>query len=287
MEKLERYVKSITLRQCENIDKDKLLSVLDCDEFTINNLITILHKEKVLKFKYSFDCPKCCGRNTVLESQTDNGICQLCGANIDIDNLIKAASVRLMLNKDDFYEFYNEIREQGILQKTEINNVNKIIEYKKVEEEQRMNKSVFIVHGHDTAAKETVARTLEKLGFNVIILHEQPNSGLTIIEKIDKYAKECCYAIILYTECDRGRDKNAKPEDEKYRARQNVVFEHGYLMATLGRDHVSALVKGEIEKPGDIDGVIYIDMDSRGAWKSELCKNMLDVGLNVNANDIL
>ena len=37
-----------------------------------------------------------------------------------------------------------------------------------------MNKSkVFIVHGHDTAAKAETARFVENLGFKAIILHEQ------------------------------------------------------------------------------------------------------------------
>ena len=63
-------------------------------------------------------------------------------------------------------------------------------------------------------------------------------------------------------------------KDEKYRARQNVVFEHGYLIGKLGRDHVCALVKGNLETPGDISGVVYVSMDSAGAWKMQLGKNM-------------
>ncbi|MCI0417887.1 MAG: TIR domain-containing protein, partial [Acidobacteria bacterium] len=39
---------------------------------------------------------------------------------------------------------------------------------------------VFIVHGHNEAIKEAVARFIEKLGPAVIILHEQPNEGRTI-----------------------------------------------------------------------------------------------------------
>ena len=34
----------------------------------------------------------------------------------------------------------------------------------------------FVVHGHDNEAKESVARFLEKLGLEPIILHEQPSS---------------------------------------------------------------------------------------------------------------
>ena len=47
---------------------------------------------------------------------------------------------------------------------------------------------VFLVHGHDDSARESTARFLEKLGLEVVILHEQPSSGKTIIEKIEKYS---------------------------------------------------------------------------------------------------
>lgn len=49
---------------------------------------------------------------------------------------------------------------------------------------------VFIVHGHDDAAKLAVARFIEKLGLEAIILHEQPNQGRTIIEKFQDYAAQ-------------------------------------------------------------------------------------------------
>ena len=133
---------------------------------------------------------------------------------------------------------------------------------------------VFIVHGHDSAAKITVARTLEKLGLQAVILHEQPDQGKTIIEKLETFTAEAVYAIVLYTECDVGRSKERGESANRNRARQNVVFEHGLFIGSLGRDRVCALVKGDIEKPGDLDGVVYITMDEAGAWKMQLCKNM-------------
>ena len=144
---------------------------------------------------------------------------------------------------------------------------------------------VFVVHGHDNGAKQEMARTLEKGGFEAIILNEKPDIGKTIIEKIEYYS-EVSFAVVLYTGCDFGRDKETSVENEKLRARQNVVFEHGYLIAKLGRDHVCALVKGDIETPGDIDGVVYIPMDTEGAWKHKLANNMKAVGLAVDMNKL-
>ena len=147
------------------------------------------------------------------------------------------------------------------------------------------NNQIFLVHGHDNEAKQTMARFLEKSGFEVIILHEQPDEGLTIIEKIEAYSN-VGFAVVLYTECNLGRDKNDTVENEKYRARQNVVFEHGFLIGKLGRSNVCAIVKGDVQTPGDISGVIYTSMDAGEAWKVKLMKNLKASGMNVDMNNV-
>ncbi|MBM5064300.1 nucleotide-binding protein [Vibrio parahaemolyticus] len=140
---------------------------------------------------------------------------------------------------------------------------------------------VFIVHGRDNEAKQEIARHIESLGLEAIILHEQASSGMTIIEKIEHYSGEADFALVLYTACDKGRGVHENNVPPKLRARQNVVFEHGYLMAKLGRRNVTALVKGDIETPNDISGVVYVGMDSYGAWKTEVVKELQACGYNV------
>lgn len=144
---------------------------------------------------------------------------------------------------------------------------------------QQSNK-VFIVHGHDDLTKLETARFIANAGLEAIILHEQPSASKTIIEKIESYG-DVGFAVILYTPCDVG-SKNTEPPELKNRARQNVVFEHGYFIGRLGRDRVSALVKGAMETPNDISGVVYIDIDSKGAWKMELFKELENAGYKVN-----
>lgn len=146
------------------------------------------------------------------------------------------------------------------------------------------NDNVFIVHGRDDLAKTEVARFIEKLGLNAIILHEQDNGGKTIIEKIEEFSN-VGYGIILYTPCDKGSlesDDNLKP-----RARQNVVFEHGYLIGRLGRNKVSALVKAQVERPGDLDGLVYIDLDKAGGWKLSIARELIREGYSIDLNKVL
>lgn len=143
---------------------------------------------------------------------------------------------------------------------------------------------VFIVHGHDDVAKTKTARFVEKLGFEAIILHEQASSSKTIIEKIEEYSN-VGFGIILYTPCDIGGKKNANP-DLKSRARQNVVFEHGFLIGKIGRSNVCALVKGDIETPNDISGVVYVSMDEADAWRYTIARELKKAGYDIDMNKI-
>ncbi len=143
---------------------------------------------------------------------------------------------------------------------------------------------VFIVHGHDSEAKIKTARFIEKLGFKAIILHEQASSGRTIIEKIEEYSN-VGFGIVLYTPDDIGSKHEENPT-MKSRARQNVVFEHGYLIGKIGRRNVCALVKGEVEKPNDISGVVYVTFDDTDAWHFKVAKELKNSGYNVDMNKI-
>jgi predicted nucleotide-binding protein len=164
-----------------------------------------------------------------------------------------------------------------------IRNSNKMINQNEKTEVKATDKSkVFIVHGRDELAKIETARFIEKLGLSPIILHEQANLGKTIIEKIEEHTN-VGFGIVLYTPCDVGGldDKNLKS-----RARQNVVFEHGYLIAKLGRQKVCALVKGNIETPGDINGIVYIPLDDHEGWHNKIAKELRNAGYSIDMNKI-
>ncbi len=141
---------------------------------------------------------------------------------------------------------------------------------------------VFIVHGHDEAMKATTARVLTMLGLNPIILHEQPNHGQTIIEKFESKGSNVGFAIILLTADDLG--KAQKEEESHPRARQNVVFEMGYFIGKLGRKRVFLLLESGVEKPGDLDGMVYTLIDSHNGWQLDLVKELKACGYNVDAN---
>ena len=141
-------------------------------------------------------------------------------------------------------------------------------------------KKVFIVHGHDNALKQEVARMVEKQGLEAIILSEQANRGKTIIEKFEENV-DVGAAICLFTGDDYGKAKDATSEN--LRARQNVVFEAGYFMGKLGREKVILIADANIEVPSDLQGVVYT---SKNMWQTDVLRELKAIGYKVDFNKL-
>lgn len=133
------------------------------------------------------------------------------------------------------------------------------------------SRKVFVVHGRDNDAKNEVARFLSKIGLEEIILHERPISGRHLLTQFQEESEGASFAVVLITPDDEG---GLAGEPPRKRARQNVVFELGFFIGKLGTARVAPLVKGDVEKPSDFDGIGYIALDSAGAWKGLLAREL-------------
>jgi len=143
---------------------------------------------------------------------------------------------------------------------------------------------VFIVHGHDKAAKQTVARFLERLDLDVVILHEKADRGRTVIEKLlEESEADVGYAVVLLTPDDVGKPA-AEQGEPSPRARQNVILELGLFLAKLGRQRVHALYGDGVELPSDYRGVLYTPFDDSGAWKLKLATELKAIGFDIDLN---
>lgn len=143
---------------------------------------------------------------------------------------------------------------------------------------QAASTKVFIVHGHSETARETVARFVQQMGFEPVILHRQHNGGRTIIEKIEHHG-DVGFAIVLLTPDDVGGVSEAELAP---RARQNVILELGYFIGRLGRHKVCALKSGELEIPSDYHGVVYQVLDAAGGWKLSLARELEGAGYEID-----
>lgn len=136
---------------------------------------------------------------------------------------------------------------------------------------------VFVVYGHDIVARTQLEAMLRRWNIEPLILDQLPSDGQTIIEKLENYTQQAHYAVILATPDDEG-NPIGKEDERQYRARQNVVLEMGMLLSRLGRKKVAILIKnqGNMEKPSDINGLMYIPFkdnveDAKALLYKELC----------------
>jgi hypothetical protein len=147
------------------------------------------------------------------------------------------------------------------------------------------SQDVFLVHGRDEAARQTVARFLETLDIRVKILDERASQGRTLIEKLEREAIGVGFVVVLLTPDDVGR-LNQEDEPLNPRARQNVIFEWAWFSARLGRNHVCALYVRGVEMPSDYP-VAYVEMDAGEGWKLKLAQELQAAGINFDLNRAL
>lgn len=147
---------------------------------------------------------------------------------------------------------------------------------------------IFLVHGHAEDVKEGVCRLLEKTGSHkIVILHEQPIGGRTLIEKFEDHAGATDLAVVLLTGDDLGGKASGDAGEPllSRRARQNVVFELGFFVGRLGRSRVIVLFEEGVELPSDFKGVAYIPL-ADDSWRYKLLQELRSAGLNFDLNKL-
>lgn len=150
-------------------------------------------------------------------------------------------------------------------------------------------KSIFIVHGHDTEAMEQLELFLRRLQLTPFILMNSSGGGKTIIEALEgqigrDYSAD--FGIILMTPDDMGYTKDDGRDKEEPRARQNVIFEAGMLVSSLTRKRIAFIVKGHIEMPSDLQGVLYLGYNEKiREIGNKLCARLREAGFDFNHED--
>lgn len=174
-----------------------------------------------------------------------------------------------------------------ILEELELFGVTSEARKKTHQVEVKFSNRIFIVHGHDEAMKQAVARVLEKLGLEPIILHERASEGRTVIEKFTDYS-DVAFAVVLLSPDDMAYSKDQSPENAKLRARQNVIFELGFFIGKLGRERVLILHQQDsnFEMPSNYAGVLYAPYDDSGGWQFDLIKELKACNYDVDANKL-
>ena len=116
--------------------------------------------------------------------------------------------------------------------------------------------SVFIVHGRDTLALTTLKLLLVEREIRPKVLAEQPGRGRELLEEIEELLADCCAGFVLLTPDDEGRFVS-DPPPHKPRARQNVIFEGGWLIGLFRQHNRICFLKTDdtLELPSDLGGL--------------------------------
>ena len=148
---------------------------------------------------------------------------------------------------------------------------------------------VFVVHGRDIATKDAMFTFLRSIGLRPIEWGQAVGSagkGSPYVgEVLDAGFEGAQAVVVLLTGDDEGRVKGT--EELRSRARQNVVFEFGFFVGAIGRKNVAILYHEEVERPSDIDGLLYTVLDSGEGWKMKLGREMKAAGIEIDLNAAL
>ena len=153
------------------------------------------------------------------------------------------------------------------------------------------SEKVFVVYGHDDAAREQLELILHRLGLDPFVLGNTAGGGLTIIEALEKEILSPDggkrFGIVLLTPDDMGYKQGDNPSSAEPRARQNVVMEMGMLIAAFGRNRVAILKKGHVEVPSDASGIIYLPFNVHvRETTAKLCQRLSEAGFELSPDSI-
>jgi predicted nucleotide-binding protein len=140
---------------------------------------------------------------------------------------------------------------------------------------------VFLVHGHDGEALLSVKECIKELGLWPVILKDEAAGLVTLLEQFSRYSN-VSFAVVIATPDDVGY-RDLKPRVRELRPRQNVVFELGFFYAKLPKDRIVLLKKepGRLRLPSDVDGALWIPLDTHGGWKEKLAQALKKAGFKV------
>lgn len=154
----------------------------------------------------------------------------------------------------------------------------------------REERKIFIVHGHDTEARDQLELALHRLGLQPFVLMNSASRGQTLIEALEGHIGKdysSAFGIVLLTPDDMGYARKDGPDKAEPRARQNVVLETGMLLSSLTRSRMALVVRGHLELPSDLEGIIRLGYNEHiREILPRLCQNLKGAGFHISSDAI-
>ena len=173
-------------------------------------------------------------------------------------------------------EFLSSLQLMPIILHQQANEGNTIIE--KFEKYSDVSFAVVLLTPDDAGdSKNKISSDLMSLGLNYLA-EDLKIVGMDMEKKISESEKKKMIKTM-----ERNYQKKLCEYIEKLtpRSRQNVIFELGYFFSKLGRKNVVALIKDKVEKPSDMDGIVYVQFDKEKEWQQILIRELIAAGMSV------
>jgi hypothetical protein len=145
---------------------------------------------------------------------------------------------------------------------------------------------VFVAHGRDLLAREAVTQVLRDLRLDPVVLGNIVRVGETWLEGLEAASRDVEFAVVIFKADDRA-GLGSSPETLTARARQNVLFELGFMIGKLGRSKVCVLYEEGVEVPSDYVGAKFVKLGGEWEWKLHLAVALQEAGLPVKPGDTI
>lgn len=149
----------------------------------------------------------------------------------------------------------------------------------------KISKRIFVV----TCTKESLTREvmdcLNRNCLEYVLSFDRAYSTLSIEQKFIQNPG-IQFAIVSLSGDEFVYPKEGKCQNAKLRAKQDIVFELGFLVGKLGRQNVFVLYHEQKSflLPTNFLHVLYYPRDEKGRWKDELLKRLKTAGFALRDN---
>jgi predicted nucleotide-binding protein len=118
-------------------------------------------------------------------------------------------------------------------------------------------------------------------------------STQSLLQKFFKVAGDARFAIVVLSADDVGASRLQFDTDGvgeralQFRARQNVILELGFFYGRLGWENVFVVqrpadkVYPNFERPSDVAGAVFDQMDAEGIWRETLTEKLREAGFRL------
>jgi predicted nucleotide-binding protein len=122
---------------------------------------------------------------------------------------------------------------------------------------------LFIVHGRDERFLQELIEILRLEKIEPVVIQTFARTGQDLLTFIENRIRSCVAGFVLLTPDDEGRLYQFG-EPLRQRARQNVIFEGGYLTALFrGTNRICFVQQGDLEIPSDLNGLLMERFDQK------------------------